>query len=128
MEFVGLEPWPQNVEIIECTSGGKDFDLNNAARYEAMKWVSTGQLIFEFRLLPKYLRFEPVGLLVSLRFSDVAALSVRQPLDWVPAEVDATVSWWWSAAHAASRGAIKFTAGGLSCGFSAMRVEFLNSM
>lgn len=89
VEFEGLQPWPRNVEVIECVTEGRVFDLHNACTLESVTTTCTPDVALHLRFLEDASRrsFDIVFSAVQqLRFEqdDVAST----PGDWHPRDVE----------------------------------------
>ena len=125
VEFVNLEPWQPGVESIECISGGKVYDLSNAAHFLAITWKVDSSLVAEFRLISEYLDFAPSSDLVDVHFYGVSLLSLRQPHDWTHDEVESMTEWVYAPQHGSEAAVVEFSAAGLIIEFLCTSVEFV---
>jgi hypothetical protein len=128
VQFTNLEPWPADIEIVECRTGDRWYDLHNAATVSSIVWTAPDELLLRFRVLHEYeVRRSTVDEVV-LRFVGVRQMSLTQPDDWVPEEVDAPLYWIYRTTANGGDGQereVFFSVAGLDLSFVARGVELI---
>ena len=88
-QFHGLEPWPPNVEVVECVVPGRTYDLHNNCTLEESAITCAPTLELWLRFIE-----DGSGRRLALGFIGVEQLTFQQddrataPGLWAPAEVE----------------------------------------